>query len=44
VTAIRAFAAHAKPPLPAFYEHFGFKPLPSDPDHLFRLLKGFAPV
>jgi hypothetical protein len=22
-----------------FYEHFGFTPLPSDPYHLFRLLK-----
>lgn len=35
-----AFAAHAKDDeARAFYEHFGFTPLPSDPYHLFRLLK-----
>jgi GNAT superfamily N-acetyltransferase len=37
---IRAFAVHAKDDeARAFYEHFGFTPLPSDPYHLFRLLK-----
>ena len=38
---IRAFAVHAKDDeARSFYEHFGFTPLPSDPYHLFRLLKG----
>jgi hypothetical protein len=37
---IRAFAVHAKDDdARRFYEHFGFLPLPSDPYHLFRLLK-----
>ena len=37
---IRAFAAHAKDgPARAFYEHFGFIPSPTDPLHLFVLLK-----
>ena len=40
IAGIRAFAVHAKDDAAkAFYEHFGFNPLPSDPYHLFRLLK-----
>lgn len=37
---IRAFAVHAKDaPAKRFYEHFGFVPSPTDPLHLFRLIK-----
>lgn len=40
IAGIRAFAVHAKDDsAKAFYEHFGFSPLPSDPFHLFRLVK-----
>ena len=40
IAGIRAFAVHAKDDdARAFYEHFGFASLPSDPYHLFRLLK-----
>jgi GNAT superfamily N-acetyltransferase len=40
IAGIRAFAVHAKDEeAKSFYEHFGFTPLPSDPYHLFRLLK-----
>jgi GNAT superfamily N-acetyltransferase len=40
IAGIRAFAVHAKDDAArSFYEHFGFSPLPSDPYHLFRLLK-----
>ena len=40
IAGIRAFAVHAKDDeARAFYQHFGFSPLPSDPYHLFRLLK-----
>jgi GNAT superfamily N-acetyltransferase len=40
IAGIRAFAVHAKDDQArSFYEHFGFTPLPSDPYHLFRLLK-----
>jgi len=40
IAGIRAFAVHAKDDeAKSFYEHFGFEPLPSDPYHLFRLLK-----
>lgn len=40
IAGIRAFAVHAKDDQArAFYEHFGFSQLPSDPYHLFRLLK-----
>jgi predicted N-acetyltransferase YhbS len=40
IAGIRAFAVHAKDDGDrAFYEHFGFSPLPSDPYNLFRLLK-----
>jgi len=35
IAGIRAFAVHAKDDeARAFYEHFGFTPLPSDPYHL----------
>lgn len=40
IAGIRAFAVHAKDDYArAFYEHFDFVPSPSDPHHLFRLLK-----
>lgn len=40
IAGIRAFAVHAKDDeAKAFYEHFDFIPSPSDPYHLFRLLK-----
>jgi GNAT superfamily N-acetyltransferase len=40
IAGIRAFAVHAKDDeAKAFYERFNFAPLPSDPYHLFRLLK-----
>lgn len=40
IAGIRAFAVHAKDDEgTAFYQHFGFSPLPSDPYHLFRLLR-----
>ena len=40
IAGIRAFTVHAKDDsAKAFYEHFGFSPLPSDPFHLFRLVK-----
>jgi hypothetical protein len=40
IAGIRAFAVHAKDDRArAFYEHFDFVPSPSDPHHLFRLLK-----
>lgn len=40
IAGIRAFAVHAiDDEARAFYEHFGFTPLPSDPYHRFRLLK-----
>ncbi len=40
IAGIRAFAVHAKDDeARAFYEHFGFSALPSDPYHLFRLIK-----
>jgi GNAT superfamily N-acetyltransferase len=40
IAGIRAFAVHAKDhEARAFYERFDFIPSPSDPYHLFRLLK-----
>ena len=40
IAGIRAFAVHAKDDeAKSFYEHFDFVPSPSDPYHLFRLLK-----
>jgi GNAT superfamily N-acetyltransferase len=40
IAGIRAFAVHAKDDSArAFYEHFDFVPSPTDPFHLFRLLK-----
>lgn len=40
IAGIRAFAVHAKDDnARAFYEHFNFVPSPSDPYHLFRLIK-----
>ncbi len=40
IAGIRAFVAHAKDDAAkAFYERFDFVPSPSDPYHLFRLMK-----
>lgn len=40
IAGIRAFAVHAKDEAAkSFYQHFDFVPSPSDPYHLFRLLK-----
>ena len=40
IAGIRALVVHAKDdPARAFYEHFDFRPSPSDPLHLFMLLK-----
>lgn len=40
IAGIRAFAVHAKDDeAKSFYEHLNFLPSPSDPYHLFRLLK-----
>ncbi len=40
IAGIRAFAVHAKDDAArVFYSHFDFVPSPSDPWHLFRLLK-----
>ena len=40
IAGIRAFAVHAKDESArSFYEHFGFIPSPSDPLHLFVLIK-----
>jgi GNAT superfamily N-acetyltransferase len=40
IAGIRAFAVHAKDDqAKCFYEHFDFVPSPTDPYHLFRLLK-----
>jgi len=40
IAGIRAFAVHAKDDAArAFYEHFDFIQSPTDPYHLFRLLK-----
>ena len=40
IAGIRAFAVHAKDDdAKAFYEHFDFLASPSDPYHLFRLIK-----
>lgn len=40
IAGIRAFAVHAKDDSArAFYEHFDFVPSPTDPYHLFLLLK-----
>jgi GNAT superfamily N-acetyltransferase len=40
IAGIRALAVHAKDErAQGFYEHFGFRPSPTDPLHLFVLLK-----
>ena len=40
ILGIRALAGHAKDlRAEGFYAHFGFRPSPSDPLHLFVLLK-----
>ena len=43
IVGIRAFAVHAKHDLARrFYEHFGFPQSPTDPMHLFLLMKDVA--
>jgi len=45
IAGIRAFAVHAKDePARSFYEHFGFIPSPTDPLHLFLLIKDIRRV
>jgi GNAT superfamily N-acetyltransferase len=45
IAGIRAFAVHAKDePARRFYEHFGFAPSPTDPLHLFLLIKDIRRV
>jgi predicted N-acetyltransferase YhbS len=45
IAGIRAFAVHAKDDeAKAFYERFDFIASPSDPYHLFRLLKDISAV
>ena len=40
IAGIRALAVHAKDdPARSFHEHFGFVPAPTDPLHLFILIK-----
>jgi GNAT superfamily N-acetyltransferase len=45
IVGIRALAAHAKnDTVRAFYEHFGFIPSPTDPLHLFVLIKDIRQI
>jgi GNAT superfamily N-acetyltransferase len=45
IAGIRAFAGHAKDERArAFYAHFGFLPSPTDPPHLFLLIKDIRRV
>jgi hypothetical protein len=45
IAGLRAFVVHAKDDeARAFYEHFDFLPFPTDPYHLFRLLKDFRAI
>jgi GNAT superfamily N-acetyltransferase len=45
IAGIRAFVVHAKDDeARAFYEHFDFIPSPTDPMHLFLLLKDIQPL
>lgn len=45
IAGIRAFAVHAKDEdARRFYEHFGFSPSPTDPLHLFLLIKDIKRV
>ena len=40
IVGVRALAVHAKDDQAAeFYRHFGFEPSPTDPHHLFRIIK-----
>jgi GNAT superfamily N-acetyltransferase len=42
VVGVRALAVHAKDEQAvAFYRHFGFTPSPTDPRHLFMIIKDF---
>ncbi|MGH8555951.1 MAG: hypothetical protein ACRESZ_00545, partial [Methylococcales bacterium] len=43
IAGIRALFVHAKDDeAKAFYEHFNFRPSPTDPYHLFLLMKDIA--
>jgi GNAT superfamily N-acetyltransferase len=45
IAGIRAFAVHAKDESArAFYEHFDFLPSPTDPLHLFLLIKDLRSI
>ena len=45
IAGIRAFAVHAKDESArAFYEHFGFLPSPTDPLHLYVLIKDLRAI
>ena len=45
IAGIRAFVVHAKDDVAkGFYEHFDFLPSPSDPLHLFLLLKAVRKI
>jgi GNAT superfamily N-acetyltransferase len=45
IAGIRAFAVHAKDEAArSFYENFGFIPSPTDPLHLFVLIKDLRPI
>jgi predicted N-acetyltransferase YhbS len=45
IAGIRSFAVHAKDDeARAFYDHFDFPSSPSDPYHLFRLLKDIRKI
>jgi hypothetical protein len=40
IAGLRALVAHAKDePAAAFYAHFGFEPSPTDPLHMYIMLK-----
>lgn len=45
ITGIRALFVHAKDEQAiAFYEHFNFRPSPTDPQHLFLLMKDILKI
>jgi GNAT superfamily N-acetyltransferase len=45
ITGIRALFVHAKDePAIAFYQHFNFRPSPTDPQHLFLLMKDILKI
>jgi hypothetical protein len=45
ITGIRALFVHAKDEQAiAFYQHFNFRPSPTDPQHLFLLMKDILKI